>query len=302
METQKINKILVPVDFSETGMLALKHAAFMARLFKSDLYLLYVVEIIDFPFNLNSSVWITARDYDEVENAAAERLSEIAETIKKDGVVNITKLVTRGRVISGIKEAAEDNKIDMIIMGTHGAKGFDEYFIGSNAHKTVTISPCPVITVQRSATNVGFKNIVMPVDNSLHSRQKVNTVIDIATRYGAEVHILGLINSNEEIDKRKFDIKIDSVEKVLKEAGLAYVRKIEEGSNLAITAMEYSKHVNADLIVIMTEQESNLTGMFLGPFSKQIINHSTIPVMSIRPIEGKFESISLSGSSNPFQD
>lgn len=300
METQKINRILIPVDFSETGLLALKHAAFMARLFKADLYLLFVVEIIDFPFNLNTPVLITAHDYDAIEKAAEEKMNNIAAQLKSDGVINTINLITRGRVISGIKEAAENNKIDVIVMGTHGAKGFDEYFIGSNAHKTVTIAPCPVITIQKHATTLGFSNIVMPIDNSLHSRQKVNMVVELAAKYGSEVHILGLINTSEDIDENKFAIKIDSVEDVLKKTGISYVRRVVKGQNLAVTAMEYSKDVNADLIVIMTEHESNLTGMFLGPFSKQIINHSTIPVMSIRPIEGVFESISLSGSSNPF--
>ncbi|MFY9307935.1 MAG: universal stress protein [Bacteroidia bacterium] len=302
METHKINRILIPVDFSETGLLALKHGAFMARLFKADLYLLFVVEIIDFPFNLNTPVLITAHDYNAIEKSATDKLESIAADLKREGVINVISIVTRGRVISGIKEAAETNKIDIIVMGTHGAKGFDEYFIGSNAHKTVTISPCPVITIQKHATSMGFKNIVMPIDNSLHSRQKVNMVIDIASKYGSEVHILGLINSNEDIDEKKFAIKIDSVEDVLKKARISYLRKIVKGQNLAVTAMEYSKEVNADLIVIMTEHESDLTGMFLGPFSKQIINHSSIPVMSIRPLEGKYQSISLSGSSNPFLD
>jgi nucleotide-binding universal stress UspA family protein len=302
MEAQKIDKILMPVDFSETGLLALEHATFMARLFNAELYLLYVVEIIEFPFNLNSPVLITAHDYDQIEEAAVEKLNNLAQKITSETSLRVTKLVTRGRVITGISEMAKEHKIDIIVMGTHGAKGFDEYFIGSNAHKAVTIAPCPVITIQQHAKKVGFKRIVMPIDNSLHSRQKVNTVVEIAGKYGAEVHILGLLNSNEVIDENKFNIKLDSVEKVIKENNLTYVRKLVKGENLAIAAMDYSKEINGDLIVIMTDHESNLTGMFLGAFSKQIINHSKIPVMSIKPLEGKFQSISLSGSSNPFVD
>jgi nucleotide-binding universal stress UspA family protein len=302
METQKIDRILIPVDFSETGLLALDHGTFMARLFKADLYLLYVVELIEFPFNLNSPVLITAKDYDEIEKAAVEKMQELAKEIRQKFAITVITKVTRGRVISAISETAKENKVDIIIMGTHGAKGFDEYFIGSNAHKTVTISPCPVITIHQHAKKIGFKKILMPIDNSLHSRQKVDMVIEMATAYGAEVYILGLINSNEEIDEKKFDIKLDSVEKVIKKAGLAYTRKVRKGENLAVAAMDYSKEINADLIVIMTDHESNLTGMFLGPFSKQIINHSRIPVMSIRPIEGKYEWTELWAASNPFAE
>jgi nucleotide-binding universal stress UspA family protein len=64
--------------------------------------------------------------------------------------------------------------------------------------------------------------------------------------------------------------------------------------------MNYAKKIKADLITIMTDHESNLTGMFLGGFAKQIINHSRIPVMSIRPIEGYMESTNFTSAGNPY--
>ncbi|MES2590558.1 MAG: universal stress protein [Bacteroidota bacterium] len=300
METQKINRILIPVDFSETGLLALEHGAFMARLFKADLYLLHVVEFMEPPYSLDASVMMGRVEYDEIEKEAIVKLNELVKKIKVQHGVSVIPMINRGRVISGIYEAAKNNNVDLIVMGTHGAKGFDELFVGSNAHKTVTISTCPVITIQKHAKKIGFTNIVIPIDNALHSRQKVETVIQLAIKYGAKIHILGLINSNEKRDENKFNIKIDSVEEAVKEAGLSYVREVIKGKNLAQSAMEYSKKVEADLIVIMTDHESDLTGMFLGLLSKQIINHSPIPVMSIRPIEGDIEWPDLTGTSNPF--
>ena len=80
------------------------------------------------------------------------------------------------------------------------------------------MAPCPVITIQQHAKKLGFTNIVMPIDNSLHSRQKVDHVIRLASIYKANVHILGLLNSDEEIDKQKFNIKLESAENALKNA------------------------------------------------------------------------------------
>jgi nucleotide-binding universal stress UspA family protein len=300
MKTFKINRILIPVDFSETGLLALEHATFMARLFKADLYLLHVVETVEFPFNLNQPFFLIGKYEEEIEKITTIELDELAKKIRREHGIHVVTLMGKDKVIAGIRDAARDNNIDIIIMGTHGLKGFDEYFIGSNAHKTVTVSPCPVITIQAHAKKIGFNNIVMPIDNSLHSRQKVDVVIELAKRYAAKVHILGLINTNENTDRKKFDIKIDTVEKAVKRAKIAYVREIVKGENLGVVAMNYSKKIKSDLIVIMTEHESNLTGMFLGGFAKQIVNHSRIPVMSIRPDEGNYEGLDLSGTSNPF--
>jgi len=296
-----INKILIPIDFSETGLVALEHGVYMARIFKADLYLLYVIELMEFPFNDDgASLLIKTDNEDELEDAVTKKFEEITKKINEKNNVRVTPLIEKGRLINRIAETVKNNKIDMIVMGTHGVKGFSEYFIGSNAHKTVTICPCPVITIQTHAKQIGFNNIVMPIDNSFHSRQKVDMVIELASYYGATIHILGLINADEETNEKKFNIKIDAVETAVKNAKIKYVRKIVKGENIAVEAMKYSKEVNGDLIVIMTDHESNLTGMFLGGFAKQIVNHSPIPVMSIKPKVGNFESMNPSGSSNPF--
>jgi nucleotide-binding universal stress UspA family protein len=296
-----INNILIPIDFSETGLVALEHGVYMANLFKADLYLLYVIELMEFPFNDDgASLLIKSDSEDELEDVVTKKFDEITKKINEKNNVRVIPLIEKGRLINRIAETVKNNKIDMIVMGTHGVKGFSEYFIGSNAHKTVTICPCPVITIQTHAKQTGFNNIVMPIDDSPHSRQKVDTVIEIASHYGATIHILGLINVDEDINEKKFNIKIDAVETAVKNAKVKYVRKTMKGKNIAVEAMNYSKEINGDLIVIMTDHESDLTGMFLGGFAKQIVNHSPIPVMSIKPKEGNLESMNPSGSSNPF--
>lgn len=293
----RIERILIPTDFSETGLLALEHGAFMARLFKADLYLLHVVEVLEFKYNVYDPGLMMRRE-DEMEEVVSTRLGELAIKVREEYGVPVNTIITGGRTASGIAETARENKIDLIVMGTHGAKGFEELFIGSNAHKTVTMSPCPVITVQTHAQKLGFTNIVMPIDNSLHSRQKADWVIALASKYGSKVHILGLLSHDD--DEKKFNIKLETVEKAVKKAGIAYQREVVKDGNLAQEALNYSNKVNADLIVTLTDHESNLTGMFLGAFAKQIINHSRIPVMSIRPKEGPFSSTDMSASSNPF--
>ncbi len=173
----------------------------------------------------------------------------------------------------------------MIVMGTHGLNGIEEYFIGSNAHKVVNTANCPVITVQTNAKKMGFRNIVVPIDSSLHSRQKVNYVSLLASKYASKVHILGLLNSDDETEEKKINIKLDSVENVIKKLGVPYVRKLRKGINVATETMEYSDKVKADLIVVMADHESSLNGMIPGSLSKQIVNHSKVPVLSIKPDE-----------------
>lgn len=287
MKTFEIKRILVPTDFSETGMLAIDHAAYLARLSKASLYLLHVVEAFEFAFSEYESE-IMVRDMEGVQQAAEEKIVKLATAIGNQYKIEVKPLVSNGQPAAGISDVVKENDIDIIVMGTHGAKGFEEIIIGSNAHKVVNIAPCPVITVQASAKNVGFTNIVMPIDNTQHSRQKVYYVLQLAKLYGSKVHILGLLEDLQEIEERKFNIKLDAVEQAIKEAGLPYTRTLVTGHNIAVEAMKYSEEVNADLLVIMTDHESHISGSFLGALAKQVVNHSKVPVMSIRPKEGQY--------------
>lgn len=290
-----IKRILIPTDFSATGLLAIEHAAFMAKLFKADLYLLHAIEIAETTYGIYEPALVMF-DYKEVEKVAFNQLNRIAGSIKKEYGVGVKIICVRGNSTAEIVKAVKDKNIDIVIMGTHGLSGFNEYFVGSNTHKTVTICPCPVLSVQAHAKKVGYGKIVLPIDNSLHSRQKVDFVIAIAKKYASRIYILGLQDNLDAVGKKKFKIKIESVEKSVSQAGLPFETKIIDESNLASATLKYGKKVKADLITVLSGSESKLTGIFLGPFSKQIINHSKIPVLTIKEEEGKYETISLAGA------
>jgi len=181
-------------------------------------------------------------------------------------------------------------------MGTHGASGFEEFFVGSNAHKVVTVAPCPVITVQTHAKKLGFTNIIVPIDRTAHSREKVEIATTMAILFAAKLHIVGLLESEEEQEYDKLQIVLDQVQHALEKTGLPFSRTTVKGQNLAVEALKYGEKVNADLVIIMTEHESELNGIFMGARAKQIVNHSKIPVMSIKPHPGKFQALDMGGA------
>ncbi|MFN8713538.1 MAG: universal stress protein [Bacteroidota bacterium] len=291
----QLQKILVPVDFSETGMLALEHAGHMAGLAKADLILLHVLPVNQYHFEIPEPE-LHIENYDRVNAIVEERLNEAVESLRERHGVKARSLSAKGSVTREIIELANEEQVDLIVMGTHGAKGFEELFIGSNAHKVVSVAKCPVITVQTHVTRVGFTNIVLPIDRSVHSREKVNIALRFADLYDAKIHILGLLENNEEHENDKLQIVLDQVQHAVEQANLRFSRQTVKGTNLAYEAMRFGPEVNADLIVIMTEQESALTGVFLGPRAKQIVNHSRIPVMSIKPKEALISDFNLDGS------
>lgn len=298
MKTLHLKNILIPTDFSKTGLLALDQAAFMARLCKADLYLLHAVDIPEAIYMIYEPAMVMP-DFKEVDVVAKKKLNELAASMKKKHGIAMKTICTRGKVAPEVMKAVKENKIDLVLMGTHGASGFNEYFIGSNADRVVKVCPCPVITIQTQSKKLGFTNIVLPIDDDFNSRQKVASTVSLAKKFAAKIHLLGLPEKNGNVNLKAFQIKIASVEKVIKKSGLAYDCKIIKTDSMAKTALNYAKKVKADLIVVLNEHESRLTDAFPGIFAKQIVNHSRISVMSIKPENlGIYDSVSLAGSNS----
>jgi nucleotide-binding universal stress UspA family protein len=287
----EIKNILTPTDFSETALLAIEHSAFMARISKATLHLLHVIKISEFAYTINNP---TALGYSiqEVENFSLQKLDEIAAGLKVKYGINVITSISKGNPAEEIEIAVTNYNIDVVIMGTHGASGFNEFFIGSNAHKTIKKCHCPVLTVQVDSKKIGFHDIVLPVENSYHSLEKVNKTVDLAKLYAAKIHVLGIHHSIEVASDKQFEMMLQNVEKVISHAGLSYDRTIVNGDNLAEQTLKYATKNNADLIVVLADHESELNDSFLGALAKQMVNHSKIPVLSIKAKEGIYTTYS----------
>jgi nucleotide-binding universal stress UspA family protein len=286
MNNINIQHILIPIDFSSASESAVEYEVYLAKLFPADILLLHVLE----GFHKYPPDWFNNKnefpDDKLIQKKASEKLGECAKNITKKHGVSLKSILAKGNPANKIAETVEEHSIDLIVMGTHGTSGFEEFFVGHTAHKVVNISPCPVITIREGFKVSGIKSIVLPIDESLHSRQKVNHVVAIASKCKSVVHILGIIQSSDKLDVAKFNIKINAVEKAMKKAGLSCVSKIVKGNHIALEAMNYAEKVNADLLAIMTDHESDMSGSFMGAFAHQIVNHSKVPVLSIRPAAG----------------
>lgn len=296
----QVNKILIPIDFSTTSKLALEHAAHICKAFKSELHLLHIYKTstIDVLPNLTATS-ATAPNYESLRDTVIEELNEIGKKFSEKHNVGYNIEVKEGSVSKGIIASAKSSEADMIVMGTHGVSGFEEFFMGSNAYRVVTSACVPVITVQEKADKMGFKNIVLPLDSSNHTRDKVSQVVAMAKAFGSKVHIAQLTKKDD--NEATLRLKVKQVEEHLDHNGISHETTILTDGTVATMTLNFAQTVKADLIAVMTDQE-NYTGFFVGEYAQQIVNHSKVPVLTVTPIgivEG-FSQNQLGGASNPF--
>ncbi len=283
MKLFSIKKILIPIDFSDISLVAIDHAGFLAQLFKAEIVLLHVIEKNWEQFNIIAPE-LRIDVPSDLTNAIEKKLEETADSIRAKFGVSSIALTATGHIFSEILTIAKEHEVDLVVMGTHGVSGVVEFFVGSNAFKMVTLSDCPVMTVQGHSNHKGFKDILLPIDNSVHSRQKLNHAIVLAKHFGSRLHILGLDDSTDDQELKKFDHKLEQIEEYIKKCNLSFTRKIVRGKNQAVMTLSYAKTIDADLIIIMTDQDENITGRLMGVYAQQIVNHSQIPVLSISPV------------------
>ena len=174
----------------------------------------------------------------------------------------------------------------LVIAGTHGVSGFEEFWIGSNAYRIVTTAPCPVITIR---SDFKFKKdinkIVLPIDSSLETRQKLPFSTKIARFFNSEIHVVSLYSTTIKAVRHRVDNYTSQVKKYLEDENVKFSIEAIDAENITNAAVEYAKKIDADIIAIMTEQETTTANLFLGAYAQQMVNHSPIPVLSIHAKE-----------------
>jgi len=296
----QVKKILIPIDFSNASKLALEHAAHLCKAFGSELHLvhIYKTSTIDVLPNLTATS-ASLPDYESLKSMVTEELNDIGEQFSKQHNIEYNIEVKEGSVSKGIITTAKDCGADLIVMGTHGVSGFEEFFLGSNAYRVVTSASVPVLTVQEKADKMGFENIVLPIDSSQHTRDKVSEVVALAQAFGSKVHIAQLMKEDDDV--AIMNLKVKQVAEHLEHKGISHEITILTEGNIATMTLNFAQTVKADLIAIMTDQE-NFTGFFVGEYAQQIVNHSKVPVLSVTPlgiIQG-FSQSQLGGDYKPF--
>jgi nucleotide-binding universal stress UspA family protein len=166
------------------------------------------------------------------------------------------------------------------VLSTHGASGFEELFIGGNAYKITSRSRNPVITVRRSKIPLNIDKIVLPLDITFQTREKVPYTVELAKVFRSKIHLLTIRLSNLKSIEKKLHQYAEQVASYLDSHKISYTVDHLYGSNLTDVTLDYSRSINADLISIMTEQEKSASNLLLGNFAHQMINKAFIPVLS----------------------
>jgi nucleotide-binding universal stress UspA family protein len=282
-----MNEIVVAIDFSSCSVNATRTAVIIANAYDANITLVHICK-----HGSDESVYPNTQDihYQEAEKRLKEMVSDFGPLLKNE----MRYKIRQGKVYSEIVNEAKYNDAIMLIAGTHGISGFEEYFIGSNAYRLVSLSPCPMITIRTMFQKKEIRKILFPIDSSRDTRQKTNFAADIAERLNAEIRVLGVYDTGIKDLRKKIKNYSIQVFKYFEQRRLKTSIDYAEGKKISGIVLDYVNIHDFDMVVMMSDKDTNT--MIIGNEAQRVINHSPVPVLSIHPKETLNSSITLSGS------
>lgn len=256
---------IVPHDFTAVADIALQHAIATAKPLGAQIQVLHVVS---------------------KDTQIPEALAQLENTIGKfeqEGVA-IKPNVRIGSIFEDIGAFAAEHQAELIVMGTHGAHGW-QHITGSHALKVVTSSQVPFIIVQEKAVKAsGYDSIVVPMDLHKETKQKLSIVANLAQYFKSKVHVV-TPDETDEFLRHQVRSNITFSEGFFKDRGIEMTSAVVPSSGFDKEVVKYAVSVDADLIAIMNLQRNNLFTALTSNHEQYIItNDALIPTLIVNPI------------------
>ena len=278
LKSGRMKDIIVAMDFSRGAMRALDYAIKIANNTQSDILLVWV----DSQSTKEISAGLCKNELRRDAKIELQRIVKERMNLLKGGKFKIK--LRKGKVYQELASQAKTSDSELIIVGTHGISGYEEFWIGSNAFKIISYAACPVISI-RYNYNVRkpIERIIVPIDNSIDSIKKIPMAAKMAKAFGAEIHLLSVYTTTLVSLKKKVDRVVMESGKYLSKESVPFVIDVVQSNNLPVTVVDYAEKVKGDMIVIMTDQEKANLSILMGDYSQKIINLSSIPILSVKP-------------------
>jgi len=272
-----MKNFIVPVDFSVDSLKGIEWALLFSQKKTVNIQMVYVLS--------NSSNFqpsVVEEEHKYAENQFSKLIQDYEHRLGNNSTLRY--IVKKGKVYREVVNQVNSYKDGVVSASTHGASGFEELFIGSNALKIIAATEQPVFTLRQSPVPQNISKIVMPIKLHVDTRQKAPYVAEVAELFDAEIHVISVSTRKNKSDLSRLETYAKQVVNYLHARNLKTVTKTVVGDNLPTVVCNYADAVDADMVGIMSTAVDKWS-VFLGSFAQQMINKTNIPLLSITPKE-----------------
>ncbi len=262
--------IIIVIDFTNKSINAIKQTYTLAK-------------------SLNAKITLMCVGL-EAENTKTNELIEITDITKNESGLEVDSVYISGNIFKSIIQKAIEIESSLIVVDLNTDVKLQPFYSPAEIYKFLKKAPCPVFTIREIDNRSVCKNILMQIDLSAESREKVGVVIQLAKIFNSSVSIISVFPPNNEKYENDLLPYINQVKKYIKSQGVSCSNKSICSNDLSDSILNYAINNNCDLIVQMNKQNLSLKEMLFGTLTNKIVQNSAIPVLSVNPM--KRESIS----------
>lgn len=273
--------ILLPTDFSDNSYNAIKYAV---NLFKNEETTFYLLNTFT-PVAYHTGYLIESPSLYGLEDIAMinskREIEYTEEKIKKElpnSKHSFVRISAFNTLIGEIRDTVEKYNIDLIVIGTKGATGAKEIFIGTHTMYTIKKAKCPVLAVPFGFEYEELKDILFPTDYHFSTNNKYLSFIkDICNKHASKVNILnayyGIPLDDEQNEVKSF------LDNFLK--GNAHVFHIADGMDVLEAVEDFQEKYKINLLVMVHNKHSFFENLLFKPVINQVVYHINVPFLVI---------------------
>jgi nucleotide-binding universal stress UspA family protein len=269
-----MKKIVVPCDFSEPSIEAFKFAIDIASHSGGKVT---VLKVIDLPIVVyGASIDMPAYNFSptllkELEEDAEKSYKKMLQKFGK-GFAGCNFSVVQGPTSAMIRDFIEEKKFDLVVMGTKGASGMEEFFVGSNTEKIVRFSRVPVFAIHKAVPITSIKDIVFPTSLHLDQSDFIKKLKLLQDFFKARLHILYLNTPYNFIRDNELKEYARHFKFTNFTLNLRQDRYEPDG------IISFAKEIKADMLAMATHGRKGLSHFISGSITEDVVNHVTCPI------------------------
>jgi len=268
-----MKKIIVPTDFSSAAKNALDYAISLAKSYQAEIYLLNAYSM---PHS-GSAVMIDVSDV--LKKDSTDKLEEENTRVENNLEGLTLKTISQnGSVAMVITQIAKHIEADLIVMGTTGATGLKEVFVGSNTADLIKATSLPLIAVPAGSSNKTITNVAVSVDlHHVKSPSVFDPLKDLVAENKASIKMINIADNMKSIDPVNFVDEAVDIDNMF--FGIEHSFKFLEGKDVEEEILAYTKEDNVDLLVVVARKRNFFERLFHKSMSKKLTMHSSVPIM-----------------------
>lgn len=281
-----MQKILVPVDYSDDAASAALYALEIAAKSKSEIIFLHTYHIpivaTEAPAAQSYELFIenVQKDEEQKMNKFLDKLLSYENGKFKS--IDISTKVTVGFAIEVILEISANNNVQLIVMGTRGASGIKKTLIGSNTSDVIKKSKVPVLAVPSGASFKGLDRIVFACDYHLtENESNLFVLAELAHLFNSEVMIFNVVDDREKLPSFEHALQGLKIENVLRGAEHSYHFADKDNREIGEIIDDFVVNQKADMLVTIPKRMDFISSLFHKSLTKEMACHSKVPLLAL---------------------